>query len=168
MREAALLAKSRALEAKEEALHWKHKTFLLEQKMAKMLVKPTDGPRTATLEPNTRKAPSTDRRPSRRSPFQRSGIDRPNRTSMERPQPQDTGDPSPSYKQHKSARRQSRGPNSQSGNSDDSSSHISDTASEPKDHDDIFPYNEFSADDPTPSPALPALRSRLHQSGRRR
>jgi hypothetical protein len=168
MREAALLAKSRELEVKEEALRWKHKMFLLEQKMAKMSVNPMDGPRTVTLRPNDRKAVSTDRRSSRRSPFPRSGMDRPNRTSMERPQPQDSSDPSPPYEQRKSDRRQSLGPKSQSGNSGDSSSHISDTASEPKDHDDIFPYNEFSVDDPTPPSALSALRSRLHQSGTRR
>jgi hypothetical protein len=113
MRETLHLARLRELEAKEEALRWKHKTFLLEQKMAKMSANPIDRPRTLPRRPETWKVLSTDLRPPRRSAFPQNHSDRPDRTSMERPQPHNTGDPLPSHKLRKSARRQSPEPEAQ-------------------------------------------------------
>jgi hypothetical protein len=72
------------------------------------------------------------------------------------------------YRPRQSARRQSPEPKSQSGNSGDSSSHMSDTAFEATNSGDTFPSNEFSIDNPAPPPALSALRARLRQFGRRR
>lgn len=181
VREAVLLARERELHAKEETLRWKHKMWSLENKMAKKEVKHIARRRALPRRPVRPRVEyetwkdyhrsSTEYASMNGTHFGHNGnhpalhpeaqAQTANRTSRESPQLDYIGDSLPAYDSRRSTRRQVPKTESPRGSASDTSSHTLQTGPSYEGLEDASPSNDFDLTDPTPPPALSALRSRF-------